>query len=80
MQSIVSNNWKLRGHHTWAIAAFAALLVALKGYHIYFKALPKSSYKEFDSVIVDNQNNSSMSSNASEGDESDKDRFSEASN
>lgn len=79
LESVLGNNWGLKEFHTWAIAAFCALLVGLKGYHVYFKALPKSSYKEFDSVIVDNQNNSSMSSNASEGDESDKDRFSEMS-
>jgi hypothetical protein len=58
------------------LVGFYCVLVLLKGYHIYFKSLPRSSYKEFDSIIVDSANNNSVSSTLSEGDDSDKDRFS----
>jgi hypothetical protein len=61
------------------LAAFGSLLIILKGYHIYFKSLPRSSYSDFDSIIMDNNNNSERSTQ-SEGEDSDKDRFSEMAN
>lgn len=57
------------------ILSYCCLLLLLNGYHWYFKSLPRSSYRDFDSVVVDAGNNNSVSSTQSDGDESDKDRF-----
>jgi hypothetical protein len=76
--SFIENNLGLKPVHRWMVLSFCCLLILLKGYHLYFKSLPRSSYREFDS-IVDAGNNNSSSSTHSEGDESDKDRFSDLS-